>query len=328
MRVYVTGATGYIGRALCRRLAAEGHEVRALARPTSRVAALAEVGVATFPGDVTDRASMREGMSGADAVVHAAADLDLGGPRERMEAVNVGGSENVASLAFKLGVPRLLSVSSVAYFGGSPADGSPGTEASPLLPPPTRYSDTKRRGERAIRAWAERGLGVVTVYPSLVYGPPGKREGANAMLRRLWLGRFPVLLGADRKTSWIYLDDLVEGIVRALARARPGAGYLMAGDVATVREVARRVEALGGAACPRREVSLATARLFVRLATPLYRLRGRRPPIPAEQIASLERHWYFDDRRAREELDWRPRDFATGLAATLDYLRDPAAAER
>jgi nucleoside-diphosphate-sugar epimerase len=328
MRVYVTGATGYVGRALCRRMAAEGHEVRALARPTSRVAELAEAGVATFPGDVTDRASMREGMSGADAVVHAAAELDLGGPRERMEAVNVAGSDNVAALAWKLGVPRLLSVSSVAYFGGSPEDGSPGTEASPLLPPPTRYSDTKRRGELAIRAWASRGLSVVTVYPSLVYGPPGKRDGANAMLRRLWLGRFPALLGADRRTSWIYLDDLVEGVVRALERARPGAAYLMAGDVATVREVARRVADLGGAPAPRREVSLATARVFLRLATPFYRWRGRRPPIPVEQVSSLERHWYFDDRRARQDLDWHPRGLAAGLAATLDYLRDPAAAQR
>jgi len=108
MRIFVTGATGYIGRQLCRRLAGEGHEVRALVRPASRTAPLLEAGVALFPGDVTDRASMREGMSGADWVIHAAADLDLDGPPGRMAAVNVGGSENVASLAHKLGVPRFL----------------------------------------------------------------------------------------------------------------------------------------------------------------------------------------------------------------------------
>ena len=102
---------------------------------------------------------MREGMSGADWVVHAAADLDLRGPAGRMAAVNVGGSENAASLAFKLGVPRFLSVSSVAYFGGSPDDGSPGNEDTPVHSTfPTPYSETKHRGERAIRAWAERGL--------------------------------------------------------------------------------------------------------------------------------------------------------------------------
>lgn len=325
MRIFVTGGTGYIGRQLCRRLAGEGHEVRALVRPESRTAPLADAGVALFPGDVTDRASMREGMSGADWVVHAAADLDLRGPAGRMAAVNVGGSENAASLAFKLGVPRFLSVSSVAYFGGSPDDGSPGNEDTPVHSTfPTPYSETKHRGERAIRAWAERGLKVVTVYPSLVYGPPGKREGANGMLRLLWRGRVPALVGADRKASWVYLEDLVDGIVRALARAAPGATYLLAGEAITVRELAGRVEALGGARAPRREVSIPLARLFVRLSAPLYRLRGRRSPVPLSQLASLERHWCFDDSRARRELDWTRRGLDTGLPATLAYL---AAAE-
>jgi 6-pyruvoyltetrahydropterin/6-carboxytetrahydropterin synthase len=191
VRIYVTGASGYIGRALCRRLADDGHEVRALVRSPERARPLAEMGVATFAGDVTDLTSLREGMSGADLVVHAAADLDLDGPPGRMEAVNVTGSANVASLAHKLGVPRLLSISSVAWFGGSPDDGTPADEsAAPRLPLPTPYSDTKHRGELAIRAYAARGLEVVTVYPSLVYGPPGKKEGANALLRQLWLGRF------------------------------------------------------------------------------------------------------------------------------------------
>lgn len=323
MRIYVTGATGYLGRTLCRRLVADGHEVRALVRAPERGEPLARLGVALCPGDVTDRVSLREGMSGADWVVHAAADLDLTGPAGRMEAVNVQGSENVASLAHKLGVPRLLSVSSVAYFGGSPDDGSPATEESPpRLPFPTRYSATKHAGERAIRAWAERGLGVVTVYPSLVYGPPGKKEGANAILRQLVLRRFPALVGADRLASWVFLDDVVDGIARAMTRAAPGAAYLLAGEALSVRELAHTVGRLAQVAPPRREVSVATARWALRLALPLYRLRGRRPPMPITQLDSLARHWNFDDARARRELDWSPRPLRDGLAATLAHLRD------
>ena len=130
---------------------------------------------------------MREGMSGADWVIHAAADLDMdGGPAERMRQANVQGSENVASLAYKLGVGRFLSVSSMAYFGGSPPDGSTADESAPLQTPfPTLYSATKHSGERAIQEWAKKGLRINTVYPSLVYGPPGKKEGANAILRGL-----------------------------------------------------------------------------------------------------------------------------------------------
>jgi nucleoside-diphosphate-sugar epimerase len=322
VRIFLTGATGYLGKALCRRLAAEGHELRAVVRPGAQTATIDTLGVTLFRGDVTERVSMREAMSGADWVIHAAADLDPSGPPGRMEAVNVGGSENVASLASKLGVPRLLSISSVAYFGGSADDGSAADERTPPLRPfPTEYSRTKHEGERAIRAWAARGLRVVTVYPSLVYGPPGKKEGANALLRQLWLGRFPALVGADRYASWIYLDDVVDGICRAMARAEPGASYLLAGEALTVRDLAARVAALGGAPAPKRELPLTAARWALRLALPLYRLRGRQPPMPMAQLASLARHWRFDDAKARRELDWSPRGLADGLPPTLAMIR-------
>jgi len=328
MRIFLTGATGYIGSALCRRLAPEGHELRALVRPTSRTAELQGMGVATFVGDLADRASMREGMSGADWVVHAAAELDPASPDRRMEAANVAGSDNVASLACKLGVPRLLSVSSIAYFGGSPADGSLATEeSSPQQPFPTPYSATKHAGQKAIAAYATRGLRVNTVYPSLVYGPPGKRGGANVMLKNLAKGRFPALIGADRKASWVYLADVVDGIVRVIERAPPGRDYLLAGDVATVRELADQVCALGGVASPRRELSPGFARVALTVAAPFMRLVGRRPPIPPRQIASLARHWAFDDARARTELGWQPRTLAEGLPPTVEFLLAQPAAE-
>jgi nucleoside-diphosphate-sugar epimerase len=322
MRIFVTGGTGYIGQALCRRLREEGHEVRALVRPTSRVGPLQELGVATFTGDIGDRVSMREGMSGADWVVHAAALLDPGASEERMQAANVSGSDNVASLAYKLGVGRFLSVSSMAYWGGSPDDGSLADETSPpRLPFPTPYSATKYAGEQAIQAWAKQGLKVNTVYPGLVYGPPGKKEGANILLRNLLKGRFPALVGADRKTSWIYLDDVVDGIRRAMGQAPPGRGYLLAGDVATVRELANEVGRLGGVKVPKVDLPVPLVRWLILVGTPFYRMRGRRPPMPAAQTRSLGRHWAFSDRRAREELGFRPRSLGDGLPPTIAYLR-------
>lgn len=317
MRLFLTGATGYIGSALARRLVRDGHEVRALVRPTSRTDELEALGVATFVGDLAERVSMREGMSGADWVLHLGAELDLDASPERMTAANVRGSENVASLAHKLGVPRFLAVSSIARWGGSPDDGSLANEETPPnLPLPTRYCATKAAGEEAIRAWAGRGLRLNVVYPTLVYGPPGKKRGANIFLRQLWLGRLPFLVGGDRRVSWIFLEDLVDGMVRAMTAAEVGRDYLFAGEAASNREVAERLAALGGAPAPRREVSVPTARLLFRVAGPLLRLRGRRLPVPLEQLASLERHWAFDDRRAREELAWHPRDLAAGLPAT------------
>lgn len=325
MRIFLTGGTGYIGRALARRLVESGHEVRALVRATSNVEPLKQLGppgITTFVGDVADRFSMREGMSGADWVIHAAADLDLTGPPERMRAANLQGSENVASLAYKLGVGRFLSVSSMAYWGGSPPDGSTANEDAPVQQPfPTLYSATKHSGELAIQEWAKKGLKVNTVYPSLVYGPPGKKEGANSILRGFLKGRFPVLVGADRRTAWIYLDDLVEGMLKVIAKAPPGRGYLMTGDITTLRGLADRVCALGGVKAPRLNLPIGAARLGLVFSKPYYKMRGFRPPFSADQLNSLERHWAFDDSRARTELDWHPRSLDEGLPPTVEFLK-------
>jgi nucleoside-diphosphate-sugar epimerase len=321
LRIFITGATGYIGLALAGRLIADGHQLTALVRSKSRTEPLEALGVRCAVGDITDRYSMREGMSGADWVVHAAAELDLDANPQKIRQTNVAGSENVASLAFKLGVGRMMSISSITYFGGSPFDGSPATEdSSPLKPFPTHYSATKYAGEMAIRRWAEQGLKLVTVFPSLVYGPPGKKQGANAGLRSILKGRFPAMVAGNRITSWVYLDDLVEGIVLALQRAEAGDRFLLAGEPAPLKTVAQKVCQLGGVTPPRLNLPLWVGRVAERVARPYYRLKGYRSPLTTEQLKSLTRHWNFDDSHAREVLNWSPRGLDQGLPPTVEHL--------
>ena len=266
-------------------------------------------------------------MSGADWVIHAAAELNLLSSDDRIRGANVDGSENVASLAWKLGVGRFLSISSVVRWGGSPADGSPGNEESaPILPYPTRYSATKAAGEERVQQVARQGLKVNSVYPSLVYGPPGKKEGANALLRSMMLGRFPALVEPEKLASWVHLDDLVDGIVLVIEKAPPGRNYLFAGEAWTIRRLATRVAGITGVRAPRFALSAKTARRLFRVAAPLLRLTGRKLPVPLEQLDSLQRHWNFDDSRAQAELGWKKRPLEQGLVETLAYLQAQEAA--
>jgi dihydroflavonol-4-reductase len=112
----------------------------------------------------------------------------------------------------------------------------------------------------------------------------------------------------------------VEGMVRVMDRAAPGRDYLMTGEVATVREIADRVAALGGVRAPGLDLPPGIARVAARVLGPLYGLRGRKPPFSLEQINSLTRDWAFDDTRARRELDWQPRGLAEGLPPTVAHL--------
>jgi len=321
VRFFVTGATGYIGGAIVRRLLADGHEVSALTRDPARGTALAEAGARCHLGDVTDRYSMREAMSGSDWVVHAAAELDFRVREERMRQVNVEGAENVASLAWKLGVGRFLAVSSIAVFGGSPGDGSAADEGTPpRLPLPSPYSRTKAAADRAIAAWAERGLRVNLVYPSLVYGAPAKKSGTNALLRAFARGRVPAVVGGDRIARWIHLEDLVEGMVRLIERAPVGEGYLMTGEVRTVGEVVRQVCELSGARPPRLRLTPPLALGTLTLLGPVLRAAGVRGLPTRAQVRSLARPWNFDDAKAQRDLDWRPRGLDEGLPPTLEHL--------
>jgi len=95
----------------------------------------------------------------------------------------------------------------------------------------------------------------------------------------------------------------------------------MTGDVTTLRDLVNRICELGGVKPPRVNLPLGVARLALVLSSPLYRLRGRRPPFSTEQLNSLERHWAFDDSRAQNELDWHPRELDEGLPPTVEFLK-------
>ena len=321
MRVFVTGATGYLGSALCRRWAADRHEVTALVRATSRREHLETLGVRCCVGDVGDRVSMREWMSGADWVVHAAAELDPRAPADEVRRTNVDGTANVASLAFKLGVGRFLSISSMAAFGGSPADGSPANEDTPVqMPFPSSYSATKHAGQRKVEELADQGLRVDTVYPGLVYGPPAKSRGANTLLYKILTGRMPAIVGGKQISCWVYIDDVVDAIARVMDRSEAGARLLLTGEAATVDTLVSKVCSLADVRPPRWRLSLNAAEVLVFAMRVYSGLSGRRPLFSRHQLTSLRRHWNFDDSRARAQLDWQPRGLDAGLPPTLEDL--------
>lgn len=322
MHIFLTGATGYIGGQLAKRLAGDGHQLACLVREASRperVQALRDLGASIHIGDLAERESLRPAIEGADWVIHAGAELNREGA---MDDANVRGSENIASLAVELGVPRFLSVSSISYWGGSPADGSPGTEESPVQDFPTAYSASKNAGENTVRAWGDRGLNVVTVFPSLVYGPPGKRNGANFFLGQIARGNLPVMIAGERRVSWIYIDDVVEAMAQIVERDLAQGRYILAGKGEPLMDTARRVADLAGVKAPRRSVSVPTAKVALRVVAPFFKLAGRRLPVEPVRLDYLSRHWYFSDERARRDLDWTPRGLDEGLPPTIEMLTE------
>lgn len=321
MRAFVTGATGFIGGRLARALVARGDEITVLARDPARAAALASLpGVRVVRGDVTDRASLDAALGGHDAVFHLAAWYALGiRDRALMERINVGGTENVLSAASEAGIPRIVHCSTVAALGRE----KPGAVADEDVPNPgvygSVYEETKHAAHEIVLRFAREGAPVVLCMPGATYGP-GDHSMVGVLLRlyaRRILVACPFL---DTGLSWVNVDDVAEGFVRAHDKGRAGEAYILGGDNETIAGMFRRIAPHTGIRAPMRlpDWTLGAARPFGPL---IAKALGQQPGLIDEGMTSLHGSWMFSSAKAERELGYSFRPIEDGVVATVKELR-------
>ena len=240
-RVFLTGATGFIGRHLVDELLRQGCRVTALVRAPESLPAceLAAQGARLVLGDVTDRESMREPMSRADVVIHAAGLYELGvagNERARMTAVNVQGADNVLGLALELRCPRVLHVSSALVYGdsGRTTRHEDFVRDSPCV---SHYEWTKTEAHRVALEYAARGLPLVIACPSGVVGP--NDHSVMGYFLRLHLNHLmpPVAPCPESVLPLVHVDDLARGLAAAALRGQAGRVYFFSGERTTLRQI-------------------------------------------------------------------------------------------
>jgi dihydroflavonol-4-reductase len=242
--VLVTGGTGVVGRAVLRRLLADGRKVRALARSDASEDAVAALGAEAVRGDVLDLVSLTEAMRGCSTVFHVAGvnAICLRDPRD-MGRTNVEGTATVVRAAADAGVGR------VVYTSSSSAIGEPrhavGREDSPhrgsYL---SAYERSKHHAERRVFELAgSLDVAVVSVNPSSVQGP-GRASGSARLLLEVVNGRLPVLV--DTTISLVDIEDCARGHVLAETRGTPGERYLLSGASLTTREAVDLLDRIWG----------------------------------------------------------------------------------
>jgi dihydroflavonol-4-reductase len=303
---FITGGTGFLGRAIIEQLVAADRPVRALARSDAAAEALAALGAEPVPGDVLDRASLEAGVAGCEVAYHVAGAnaFCLPDPSPLYE-VNVTGSHNVVLAAAAAGVRRLVYTSSAATLGEE--RGAVGSEESVhrgwFL---SDYERSKYEAERALLdAAGETGLEVVCVNPSSVQGPG--RTGGTA---RLLLGYLNGTLrsAVDTRLSVVDIADCTRGHLLAEERGAPGERYVLCGASLTVRE---GLELLGRVTGLDEQPRFLPPRLALLLASGVEtvgRVRRRKPSVCREMVRTLlHGHTYNGSKAARElELVYTP----------------------
>ena len=324
MKIFVTGATGFIGTHLVPKLIARGYAVTCLARDPKKAESLAKRGAALAAGDVTDRESMRESMRGSDAVFHLAAWYAIGiGEKDkaRMHAINVDGTRNTLELAVELGVSKIIYTSTVAVFGNTRGRVVDETHHAPVSAMESEYERTKWIAHYEIAVpMQQQGAPIIIVQPGSVTGPDDPTPPGR--LYRLYLQRLPIMFGAKSGLTYAHVDDIAEGHVLALEKGQIGEAYILAGPSLTFREAMQMWEKITGVAAPRMWLPGWAAEGMAKLVGLLERAFGLRMTLSSEALNSLADYTFYGSAgKARRELGWQPRPVEETFKEALEDWR-------
>lgn len=311
----VTGAAGFVGGALVRRLLADGDAVRALVLPGDRAAAglralsATDARLQVVEGDVRSTASIAPAFESVDRVFHAAALVHAWAPVAHFREVNVGGTRNVAEVALANGVTRMVAISTTDVFG-LPRGDEIFDEGAPLRPWGEPYADSKIEAEQWLwRFHRDSGMPVSVIYPGWVYGP-GDRAFLPGLAAAITSGSmFFWYRGA--RLPYVYIDNLVDACVRAgTAPAAVGRGYIVFDtQELTLEDLCGRIAEAIGAKRPRLHVPYGFAHSAAAILQAVWRVTGRTtlPPLLTVDVKAFGKQWLFSNARVRTELGWTAR---------------------
>ena len=323
MKYLITGATGFIGPHLIKRLINEGHSCRGLIRDGSKVQDLKELGVELVKGDITRAETLKGIADGMDRVLHLATLGHMSNftvTEPMFEAINVEGALNIMEEALKSRVPRVVHCSTVAAMGICPDN--PATEESRCYPHHP-YGRSKLKAEREIlKLVKEKNLPAVIVRFSMVYGPGDGRDILK-LARLSKKGLFPKIGSKPKLTPLVHVDDAVQGLLLAAEKGRIGEVYLLTNQESMPFDNITKIlqQALSIKKFPLYVPEWA-ALTVASLSEKIFPLIGKTPPVSRKNIESTLADRVFSIEKAKKELGFHPLvNPENGLRETVEWYR-------
>ncbi|MGD0108883.1 MAG: hopanoid-associated sugar epimerase [Rhodopila sp.] len=323
MTTLVTGASGFIGSAVARTLAARQHRLRLLVRPTSDRRNLAGLDAEVVTGDLTDPDSLARAAAGCRYVLHLAADYRFWVPDpDAMLRANVDGAVAMVRAAALAGAERIVHCSSVAALGQI-GDGTPADEATPTNQADFVgiYKRSKYLAEIAVLELARRdGVPVVVVNPAAPVGPRDiKPTPTGKMIRDAASGRVPAYI--DTGLNIVHVDDVAEGHVLALEKGRVGERYVLGGENMLLKDLLALVADVVHRRPPfiRLPEAVVWPAAFVmeKLAT----ATGIAPMMTRDHLKMARKKMFYSSAKATAELGYHPRPVRLAVEDAVAWFR-------
>lgn len=321
-KVLVTGASGFLGANLTRALSQQGHDVFALVRKSSDLSELEGIACTLVYGDVTDRASLDKAFAGKEAIFHLAGLIAYKkADRQKMEIINVTGTQNVVDACLENNISRLIHMSSVVAVGASKDGEKPLDENSPfnLHALDLGYFETKLKAEKIVmEAVRTRNLDAVALNPSTIYGPGDAKKGSRSTQVKVARGKFPFYTKGG--VSIVHVEDAVAAIIQAWHRGRSGERYILSGDNITIEQLFQMIAK--AAQVPAPKILMPTFVLHVIGAIgDFLSLFGFSGSLSRENAWTATMYHWFDSSKARRELDFKPRPAEIAISESVRWMK-------
>lgn len=323
MKIFVTGATGFVGHHVARALAAEGAALRLLVRKSSNLANLEGISGDTFLGDLTQPELLRPALEGCDSVVHVAADYRLWIPEpEAMYRANVDGTRELLRLAREASVPRFVYTSSVATMHFR-TDGIPTDEDAPVALEDMvgHYKRSKFMAEQQAIAAAEDGQQVIVLNPTTPIGPNDRKPTPTGRIFVDFLNRkFPAYV--DTGLNLVDVSEVARAHVAALTRGEPGRRYILGGENLTLKQILDKMSAITGIPSPTTKIPFAVAATYAFFEEWITgRIRGKEPRATLEEVRMGRKKMFASSARAERELGFKVVPVYPAMRAAIEWFR-------
>ncbi len=323
MKCFVTGATGFLGSHVARKLLAQGAELRLLVRATSRTDNIEGLAAERVMGDLRDAESLTNGMAGCEFVFHVAADYRLWSPnRQELYDSNVEGTRNILRAARDAGVRRVIYTSSVATMGFG-NNGQLTDESSPvaLANMIGDYKRSKFMAERLVIEAGQAGQNIVMVNPTT---PIGERDIKPTPTGRIVVDflrrKFPAYV--ETGLNLVDVLDCAEGHLLAMEKAVPGERYILGGENLTLKQILDKLAAITGLPSPKVKLPYAVAYATGAVDTLISgTIRKREPRVTLDSVRMGRKKMFVTSGKAERDLGWNPRPVDDALRRAVEWFQ-------
>jgi len=325
MNVFITGATGYIGREIGNRLADEGYKVHALIRDLNCKNVPTHKNIKTFKGDLLDYNSILRAMKGCEYVFHTAAYTNLNNPNiSPFYNCNVVGTEHILKASYEIGVKKVIYTSSLAVFGPSYKNISI-TENQPRLSSYLNdYELTKALSEEMVLRYSKKKLACSILNLTRVYGPGNHTfsNGVNRLVSAMLTRDFFLMPNKlEVTTNYVYIDDVINAHLLAIKNGESGKKYIIGGENLTYQELLNKIKTATKSTVRVIKLNYQVFNNIALLCSRISQLMGLNQLVNPKMLKALFTDRMASSHRAISQLGYSITPFDKGLHQTIQFLK-------